>query len=129
MYYLGLRSQEARDLSLSDVNWSRGILIITGKGNKQRIVPISRRIAPYLRNLPFYAPKDFREILFFACKRAGLQRYVNPHLFRHAFGCHMTASGVGLRALQEIMGHSTPLVTERYSQIVAETLRKEMEKF
>ncbi|MDO5673787.1 MAG: tyrosine-type recombinase/integrase [bacterium] len=129
MYYLGLRSQEARDLVANDVNWLRRILIITGKGNKQRVLPINRRVAPYLRNLPFPAPKDLRDILFWACKRAGVQRKVNPHLFRHAFGLHMTASGVGLRALQEIMGHSTSLVTERYSQVVAETLRKEMDKF
>ncbi len=129
MYYLGLRSQEARDLTAHSVNWPRRILIVTGKGNKQRIIPINRRSAPYLRNLPFYAPNDFREILLWACKRAGIKRRVNPHLFRHAFGLHMTAAGVGLRALQEIMGHSTSVVTERYSQVVAETLRREMEKF
>jgi site-specific recombinase XerD len=129
MYYLGLRSQEARDLLPFAVNWSRRVLIVTGKGNKQRIVPINRRAIPYLRHLPFYAPKDFREILTWACKRANINRHINPHLFRHAFGLHMTAAGVGLRALQEIMGHSTPVVTERYSQVVAETLLKEMEKF
>ena len=129
MYYLGLRSQEARDLLPNSVNWPRRIVIVTGKGNKQRIIPINRRVAPYLRHLPFYAPQDFREILLWACKRAGITRRVNPHLFRHAFGLHMTAAGVGLRALQEIMGHSTSVVTERYSQVVAETLRREMEKF
>lgn len=130
MYYLGLRSQEARDLRGFAVNWSRRVVIVVGKGNKQRIVPINRKAAPYLRNsLPFYAPKDFRKVLEWACKRAKIGRHINPHLFRHAFGCHMTASGVGLRALQEIMGHSTPVVTERYSQVVAETLLKEMEKF
>lgn len=129
MYYLGLRSQEARDLVPSSINWSRRVIIVTGKGNKQRIVPINRRAIPYLRHAPFYAPQDFREILHWACKRAGIERRINPHLFRHAFGVHMTAAGVGLRALQEIMGHSTPVVTERYTQVVAETLLKEMEKF
>lgn len=130
MYYLGLRSQEARDLRGNAVHWSRRVLVITGKGNKQRIVPIGRKAAPYLRHsLPFYAPKDFRGILEWACKRAGMHRDINPHLFRHAFGCHMTAAGVGVRALQEIMGHSSVAVTERYSQVVAETLLKEMDKF
>lgn len=129
MYYLGLRSQEARDLQPEAVRLDRGVVLVTGKGNKQRIVPIGRKAKPYLRHsVPCYAPKDFREILEFACKRAGL-RYINPHLLRHAFGCHMTAAGVGLRALQEIMGHSSPVITERYSQVVAETLKKEMEKF
>lgn len=130
MYYLGLRSQEARDLKGGAVRWQQRIIAVVGKGNKQRIVPINSKVAPYLRNsLPFYAPNDFRNILKWACKRAGINRGVTPHLFRHAFGMHMTKSGVGLRALQEIMGHSTPIVTERYSQVVAETLLKEMDKF
>lgn len=61
-----------------------------------------------------------------------LKRYptiINPHLFRHAFGCHMTAAGVSLRALQEMMGHSSSAITERYSQVMAETLIREMGKF
>jgi len=128
LYYLGLRSQEVRDIRPDSVHWSRGVVLVVGKGNKQRIVPINRKAAVYLRHLPFYAPGDFRQILKWAAKRIGA-RVLNPHLFRHAFGCHMTAAGVGLRALQEMMGHSSPVITERYSQVVAETLRKEMEKF
>jgi integrase/recombinase XerD len=128
MYYLGLRSQEARDIRPESVYWARGVVLVVGKGNKQRVVPINRKAAVYLRRLPFYAPGDFRQILKWAAKRIGA-RTLNPHLFRHAFGCHMTASGVGLRALQEMMGHSSPVITERYSQVVAETLRAEMEKF
>ena len=111
------------------VFWSRGVVIVTGKGNKQRIVPIGRKAAVYLRSLPWYTPKDFRQILKFACKRACIDQHINPHLFRHAFGCHMTAAGVSLRALQEIMGHSSSAITERYSQVMAETLIKEMGKF
>lgn len=129
MFYLGLRSQEARDMKKESIVWHMGMVLVVGKGNKGRAIPINRKASPYLRNsVPFNAPKDFRETLEWACKRAGL-RYINPHLFRHAFGCHMTASGVGLRALQEMMGHSSPVITERYSQVVAETLKREMEKF
>lgn len=130
LYYLGLRSQEARDLLPEHVNWSQNIVLITGKGNKQRVVPINRKVAPYLRHsLPFQAPKDLRLILKWGTKRARLTRRFNPHLFRHAFGMHLTASGVGIRPLQEMMGHSSPVITERYSQVVAETLQKEMKKF
>ena len=130
MYYLGLRSQEARDLRSNAVLWARRLVIVTGKGNKQRLIPINRKAAPYLRNsLPFYAPKDFRNILKWACKRAGINRHINPHLFRHAFGMGMTEAGAGARALQEIMGHSSMATTERYSQVRAATLIKEMDKF
>lgn len=129
MYYLGLRSQEARDLRSNAVSWHRGLVAVTGKGNKQRVVPIYKKVAPYLRNsLPFYCPKDLRNILKWACKRSGINRDINPHLFRHAFGCEMIAAGVGIRALQEMMGHSTSVVTEVYSQMVASTLIKEMGK-
>lgn len=129
MYYCGLRSAEARGLQPRDVNWSVGVLLITGKGNKQRVVPINRRLRPYLRHLPFYAAKDLREIAFWACKRAGIDRHIHPHLMRHAFGVHMTEKGVPLRALQDLMGHSSSQVTELYTRLAAEALAKEMRKF
>lgn len=129
MYYLGLRSAEAKGLQPVAVRWAQGVVVIVGKGNKQRIVPINKKSACYLRNAPFYSPKDMREILEWACKRSKVGRSITPHLFRHAFGAHMVASGVPIRVLQQIMGHSTVQVTEIYSQVAAETLIKEMGKF
>jgi site-specific recombinase XerD len=128
MYYCGLRSSEARSVTAKAVNWSMGLLIITGKGNKQRIVPINRKLRPYLRRLPWYAPKDLRETAEWACKRAGLSIHIHPHLMRHAFGVHATEAGVGLRALQDIMGHSSSQVTEIYTRLAAEALSREMGK-
>lgn len=128
MYYCGLRSAEAKGLKPRNVNWGLSVLIITGKGNKQRIVPINRKLRPYLRRLPFYAPKDMREVAAWACRRSGLEIHMHPHLMRHAFGVHATEAGVGLRALQDIMGHSTSQVTELYTRLAAEALSKEMGK-
>jgi site-specific recombinase XerD len=129
MYYLGLRTQEAKDLKPDAVHWQHKVVIVRGKGNKERAIPINRKAAVYLRNsLPFYAPASFVEILTFACKRAGI-RYLNPHLFRHGFGLHMVASGVPTRAVQAMLGHSSITTTEIYTQILAETLIKEMDKF
>jgi site-specific recombinase XerD len=119
-------------------------LIVVGKGNKERVVPIlAAELATDLRRrvemvksgylwlneetgLPI---KDLRSLLYWAAKRAGINRHINPHLLRHSFGAHATAAGISLRALQDIMGHSTPAVTQIYSQVAAETLRKEMGKF
>ncbi len=67
-------------------------------------------------------------ILKQAAKRARREKHINPHLFRHAFGCHMTAAGVSLKALQQIMGNPSPIITEQYSQVMAEILQREMEK-
>jgi site-specific recombinase XerD len=129
LYYMGLRSQEARDLRPEAVHWDRNLVVIIGKGGKQRLVPINRKVAVYLRtSLPFYAPRSFVEILSFACKRAGV-RYLNPHLFRHGFGMHAVAMGMPTRAVQAMLGHASITTTEIYTQVLAETLIKEMDKF
>jgi site-specific recombinase XerD len=130
MYYCGLRSSEARNLTTRHVNWALNVVIVTGKGNKQRVVPLNRKIKPYLRDgLPFYGARDLRVVARWAVKRAGLTIHIHPHLMRHAFGVHMTEKGVPLRALQDIMGHSSSQVTELYSRLAAEALGREMGKF
>jgi site-specific recombinase XerD len=129
MYYLGLRTQEAKDLKPESVHWQHRVVIVRGKGNKERAIPINRKAAVYLRNsLPFYAPRSFVEILAFACKRSGV-RYLNPHLFRHGFGMHAVAMGMPTRAVQAMLGHASITTTEIYTQMLAETLIKEMDKF
>ncbi len=130
MYYCGLRASEARSLTARHINWSLGVMIVTGKGNKQRVIPLNRKILPYLRRkLPFYGARDLRGVAYWAVKRSGLQLHIHPHLLRHAFGVHMTERGVSLRALQDIMGHSSSQVTEIYSRLAAEALSREMDKF
>lgn len=130
MYYCGLRSSEARNLEARHVNWALNVLIVTGKGNKQRVVPINKKLKPYLRaTLPWYGARDLRAVALWAVKRAGLTIHIHPHLMRHAFGVHMTEKGVSLRALQDIMGHSSSQVTELYSRLAAEVLGREMGKF
>lgn len=130
MYYCGLRSTEARTLTSRAINWSVGVMVITGKGNKQRVVPLNRKIKPYLRSgLPFYGARDLRVVARWAVKRASLDIHIHPHLLRHAFGVHMTEKGVPLRALQDIMGHSSSQVTELYTRLAAEALSREMDKF
>lgn len=129
MFYCGLRVSEARGLRDGDVHWGRGVLLVTGKGNKQRVVPIHRKLRPYLRRaLPFEAPLDLRAAAEWAAKRAGLDLHIHPHLMRHAFGVHMIQSGVSLRAVQEMMGHSSSAVTEIYTRLAAEWLVEEMKK-
>ncbi|MDR2549147.1 MAG: tyrosine-type recombinase/integrase [Desulfobulbus sp.] len=130
MYYCGLRVSEAAGLRDGHIKWSMGVMIVTGKGAKQRVVPLNRKVRPYLRSgLPFDAPGDLRPILKWAEKRAGIDRHFYPHLFRHAFGTHMTQQGASLRALQLILGHSSSHITEIYTTLAAEALSREMDKF
>lgn len=129
MYYCGLRKDEAATLEEKHINWGLGVMIVRGKGGKQRIIPLNRKIRVYLRHLPFYAPHDLRYILETAMQRTGIERHFYPHLFRHAFGTHMTQKGVSLRALQDILGHSSSQITEIYTRLAADALSKEMDKF
>lgn len=139
LYYAGLRSEEARNLAASHIFLDKGLMLITGKGNKQRVVPVARELEMVLkRRLEEIGGKgllwpgregetrpDLR--LNTECKRLDLPK-IRPHDLRHAFGCHATRAGVGLRALQDIMGHSTPVVTELYSRLNAADLIDELKK-
>jgi integrase/recombinase XerD len=139
-YYAGLRKTEATQLKASNINWSQGYLLIKGKGGKERIVPIHGKLKMYLRNANkksylFVNPKtgrpwvDFKKALQRATDKAGLEQHVYMHLLRHGFGTHSIQSGINLRTLQMLMGHSSSQVTEMYTTLAAQFLQEEMKKF
>lgn len=137
LYYAGLRFSEAANLRAENVDLARMVLQIRGKGDKERIVPILPHLASYVSQkttgLLFPAPsgepyKDIRTSLKNAAARAGIPKHVHPHLLRHTFGAH-GIKDISLRAMQTIMGHSTPVVTQRYTQIAEATLSNEMSRF
>ncbi len=139
-YYAGLRKTEATQLKASNINWSQGYLLIKGKGGKERIVPIHGKLKVYLRNANkksylFLNPKtgrpwvDFKKALQRATDKAGLEQHVYMHLLRHGFGTHSIQSGINLRTLQVLMGHSSSQVTEMYTTLAAQFLQEEMKKF
>ncbi len=141
MYHAGLRKSEACGLRAEHINEDAGLLLVVGKGNKERIVPL---IEP-LRSVVIERARlvgsgllwpnengeefgDLRLILQWACKRAKVARKYTPHLLRHCFGTHGMAAGLSLRGLQGILGHSTSTTTERYTHLAADFLRAEMNK-
>lgn len=139
-YYAGLRKTEATLLRAENINWSQGYMLITGKGSKERIVPIHPRLMVYLRRANregylFINPRtkqpwvDFKRPLARAAERAGISQHVYMHLLRHGFGTHSIQSGINLRSLQILMGHSSSQVTERYTTLAAQFLQEEMLKF
>ena len=142
MYLGGLISAEAINLKAETILTHQDIMLVTGKGNKERVVPIIQDLKPILEkrlkeiNTGLMWPKkdgtpykDLRSAIKWAAKRAGITKHINPHLFRHAFGVHTTESGVNLRQLQQVMGHSSSATTELYSRLAAESLKKELKKF
>jgi len=142
LYYAGLRKAEAAGLTAESVYLDRGMMIVRGKGNKQRAVPIASDLRPYLeRRLaeidsgllwtnrhgrPLY---DVRPHVKWALRRSGLSRRLYPHLLRHGFGTHGTMAGIGIRAMQKMLGHSSSQTTEIYTTLADEWLTEEIKRF
>lgn len=145
LYGCGLRVSELVNLKLTDIHFSDGFVVVTGKGNKQRLVPISEKT---LREIELYRQKRghlraihdqnilflnrrgrklTRAMIFEIIKdlaaRAGIKKNISPHTFRHSFATHMIEAGADLRAVQEMLGHESIMTTEIYTHIDRSYLR------
>lgn len=139
VYGSGLRISEALDLDVLDIDPGAGFLKVTGKGNKERIAPLTqnaiKRIKAYLRQRSAFV-KDLSEPALFLgvrgsrlnrveagriiknlAKIAGLPEGVHPHVLRHSFATHLLESGMDLREVQELLGHANLSTTQRYTKI------------
>jgi integrase/recombinase XerC/integrase/recombinase XerD len=134
VYSAGLRAQEAVDLSLADVDFEQELVIVRGKGGKERAVPLGEEAAYRLRHyLEDGRPELVRgaENRLFVSARgrpldtSTLRRLLrNPHRLRHAFATHLLEGGADLRTIQELLGHSSLSTTQVYSHVDAKRLRK-----
>jgi integrase len=142
LYQLGLRKDEVLSLKREQIDFKGNFIIVHGKGDKQRIVPLNKTVKdalftaskiPSNSGLMFPSKRtgekytDIRYQIDKAIKKCGLERRVYPHLLRHCFGAHSLERSGDIRTLQEVMGHSQIKVTERYTQ-VATVLKKKLIK-
>jgi site-specific recombinase XerD len=145
MLFAGLRAREVRRLTLEDVQFQAERLLVRGKGDKQRLLPMAPEVARALANyLNRERPETRSRAVFVLLKGRGrgrplngealraLFRYhrllsavgrANPHRFRHTFGADMTRGGVPLPALQQLMGHSEIATTMRYVHLADDDIR------
>ena len=146
MYACGLRASEAISLKLSDLDLEAGILRASGKGSKERIVPIGSKAIETLRvYLERGRPKlvglsdepsvfvnlrgggltrqGLYKIVQRHARSAGLERRMSPHTLRHTFATHLLAGGCDLRSLQEMLGHADIGTTQVYTHLSADRLR------
>lgn len=145
LYGCGLRVSELVNLRLTDIHITEEFVIVTGKGNKQRLVPISgkalKEIGIYKQDrnrLPVIRDQNVlflnrrgnhltRAMIFTIIKdlaaKAGIRKNISPHTFRHSFATHMIEAGADLRAVQEMLGHESILTTEIYTHIDRSFLR------
>lgn len=154
LYACGLRVSEATNLRLSDLYFSEGFLRVTGKGNKERVIPIGEEaifqtetyleyvrkqlpvIKPEAENIVFLNRRGgslSRISVFTSVKKyaemAGIEKNVSPHTFRHSFATHLIEGGADLRAVQEMLGHESILTTEIYTHLDTDFLRETIMSF
>jgi site-specific recombinase XerD len=134
VYSAGLRSQEAVDLDLADVDFEQELVRVRGKGGKERAVPLgeeaSLQLAFYLRDARPQLARGAENALFLSVRgrrldTSTLRRLLpHPHRLRHAFATHLLEGGADLRTIQELLGHSSLSTTQMYSHVDARRLRK-----
>jgi integrase/recombinase XerC len=138
VYSAGLRSREAVDLDLADVDFEQEAVHVRGKGGKERVVPLGEEAAYRLRRyLEEGRPSLARGAAnaFFLSARgrrldtSTLRRLLpHPHQLRHAFATHLLEGGADLRVIQELLGHSSLSTTQLYSHVDGRRLRKVYDK-
>lgn len=153
LYGCGLRVTEVITLKLSDLFFKEGFIKVTGKGDKQRFVPISEETQKYIDlyknhvRLHLSVHKEFEDTLFLnrrgkqltramvftivknLAAEAGIKKKVSPHTFRHSFATHLLENGADLRAIQQMLGHESITTTEIYMHVDRSHLKEVMEKF
>ncbi len=141
LYACGLRVSELINLKLSNLKFSDGFIIVLGKGNKQRIVPIGsyaiKLINLYINDIRIHLPinKGHEDFVFLnrrgrqltrvyvftmikkAAENANIKKIISPHTFRHSFATHLLEGGADLRVIQMMLGHESITTTEIYTHI------------
>ena len=134
VYSAGLRSREAVDLDLGDVDFEQEAVHVRGKGGKERVVPLGEeaayRIRLYLEESRPELARGAEDALFLSVRGKRLDTSTirrllpHPHRLRHAFATHLLEGGADLRVIQELLGHSSLSTTQAYSHVDARRLRK-----
>ena len=153
LYGSGLRVSELTELKLSNLYLDIEFIKVTGKGNKERLVPIGaeaiKAIKIYIENLRVHiAIKKGEDDIVFLNRRGarlsrqmiflmiqdlaqtiGLKKTISPHTFRHSFATHLVEGGADLRAVQEMLGHESITTTEIYTHLDREYLKSTISQF
>ncbi len=134
VYSAGLRSREAVDLDLADVDFEQEAVRVRGKGSKERVVPLGEeaayRLRLYLDEARPGLVNGAEDALFVSARGRRLDTstirrlFPHPHRLRHAFATHLLEGGADLRVIQELLGHSSLSTTQTYSHVDGKRLRK-----
>lgn len=153
LYSCGLRVSELVNLRISNLHLDVGFIRVTGKGDKERLVPIGsdaiKYINIYRKDIRIHitikpgqedmlflnrrGSKLSRVMIFLMlkdlAKKAGISKSISPHTFRHSFATHLVEGGADLRAVQEMLGHESITTTEIYTHLDREYLRSTLHQY
>lgn len=153
LYSSGVRVSELTDLKISNINFQQDYLKVEGKGNKERLIPLSGKakleILRYIEEFRGHLdiPIPFRDHLFLnrfnesisrisifniikkSALEAGITKSISPHTFRHSFATHLVSGGADLRAVQDMLGHESIMTTEIYTHLDDNYLRDAVTNF
>ena len=147
LYATGVRCSELTHIKFNDINFDHKTILITGKGNKQRIVLFGNKakeqILKYIQTermqdikhqdseYIFITPsgtrlndRSLQQIMQDLSKQLPFKKIITPHKLRHSFATHLLNAGMNLRALQELLGHSSLSTTERYTHVTTKDLKE-----
>jgi len=151
LYATGLRVSELCRIHSTDIESTLGVVRVTGKGNKQRIVPVGSaalqavdlylrdgrgvllkgRLSPYLfitRRGGCLSRKSFWKLLGAYGRKAGIARELTPHVIRHSFATHLLEGGADLRSVQTMLGHADISTTQIYTHVMRSRLRSTIDQ-
>lgn len=147
LYGCGLRVSELIDLKISNINFKESYIMVEGKGEKTRLVPLANTTAEFIRSYintvrnKTKINKKYEDTLFINSRgtnmsrvivfiiikeltqKAGISKSISPHTFRHSFATHLLQNGADLRFIQEMLGHSSITTTQVYTHLKTEELR------
>jgi integrase/recombinase XerC len=139
LYGCGVRVSELVALNIADIDWQENWIKVSGKGKKQRQVPVTERAAGVLRDyLAKRQTQPGENALFLNHSGRRLSdssvrklvkvyagnRSIHPHSFRHAYATHLLSAGADLRSIQELLGHARLSTTQKYTQVSLEDLMR-----
>ncbi len=153
LYHAGLRNEEARTLKWADVNFGAGFIRVNGKGDKTRLVPMSKRLADELKlhqaeqkrkreedlkkegvrankkaNDQVWGITTFQTAWEASIRRSGVTKRITPHMLRHAFASHNLEAGTDLKSIQDMLGHEDIATTQIYTHTTFQNHRRQIDK-
>ncbi|MGA1845696.1 site-specific tyrosine recombinase/integron integrase [Deferribacter abyssi] len=152
LYSSGVRVSELLNIKISDCDLKRGVVKVKGKGNKERFVPLNRKIVGMLETYfhvrhnyfvkgrdegYLFLNKNGKRLSRVYCwkiikkyvKKASIKKNISPHSFRHSFATHLLANGADLRIIQLLLGHASISTTEIYTQVADDKMRESLTNY